>query len=190
MRTKHSISKQIAPKNTAEENRRMAQLGEFADDPLFDTVFCWRFLATLHAWQERNGNAGSKALGRKDSAKLDKEIGRATREAIARGDEAFLDRLARITGFIDGHYDWDAKSFDDVAAIMSGKGFRAVDPVRYAVAQAYFFTWGRVVDEAKKTRKSFMPYIAKVTRRVKDGAFEKAFDRACEDLGIELKKRK
>lgn len=195
MKTTHDVSKakRIRPKKTAEEIRRKAKAGKLANDPLFDQVLCWRFDAAMIAWESRQPKPEQRASARRSQQKLDKEIALVFRTAICRGDAALLARLAKITEAVQKRFDWKADSFSDLCRMLSWRNVRPEKPMLAAIADEFFFHSGGKVDEAKKTRKTFMPYIAKLIGKEVDevsglvdytGAFARAFDRACKDLGI------
>lgn len=205
-RAKHKVSKLIDPMNSAEENRRIAELGEFADGPEWELAFMWRYNAMWIAWQlkpveEKNLTPmprGTKrpplakiqkaevAAARKHKRELDDEIGGTIRAAMLRGDWQFLQRLAEATKFVAEQQDWKANSIWEFSQLLGRWNARAVDPMRHTIAHEYFFHRGIVVDKAKRSRKAFIAYIAKKMRRAVDerGTFAKAFDRACNALGI------
>lgn len=182
-RTKHKASKRIAPGNSREQNKRLAQIGEFAEIPEFDQIFLWRWRSTFNAWCFKQPKLSGKA--RLDEDELNKEIGEVIGAAMLRGDRRFFEMLAEATQFLDEHFKWTANSFAEFGELLGWRGARFVDPVRATIAQEYFFHLGDG-DEEKKSRKAFMPYIAARLKREVDarGAFAEAFDRACKDLGI------
>ena len=207
-RAKHKTSKLIEPGNSHDRNRLIAQLGEFADGPEWELAFIWRWRSMFIAW--RTKPMSEKELSRpppgvkrpsltaiqkahEESArlaqlKLDNEIGEKMRAAMIRGDWQFLDRLAKATKFVAEHFIWKANSISDFAALLAMKGAQFVDPLRATISQEYFFHSGNVVDTAKKSRETFMAYIAKELNVANDhsdrGSFSKAFDRACMALGV------
>ena len=205
-RTKHKTSKLIDPSNSSEKNRLIAELGEFADGPEWELVFMWRWRSMFIAWRMKPMKVkklsplqpdvkrpplaaiqkAHEESARLAQRKLDDEIGETIRSAMIRGDWPFLDRLAKATEFVAEHFVWKANSISEFAALLAMKGAQFVDPLRAAISQEYFFHSGNVVNAAKKSRKTFMPYIAKKMNRNVDagGAFARAFDRACKALGI------
>ena len=190
-------SKGVSPEKSAEEKRRIAKAGKWANDPLFDQVWGWRFDAALNAWESRQPKTEQRAAARRSQQKLDKEIAQVFRAAICQGNCPLLERLAKITEAVHRNFDWKAETFADLSRIISWQTVRPEKSMLAAIADHYFFHSGKGVDEAKKTRKTFMPYIAKKIGTEVDevggvldytGAFAKAFDRACKDLGISWKR--
>lgn len=183
-RAKHKVSKLIEPGNSAEQNRRIAQDGEFADMPEWETVFFWRWRSMFIEW--RMTRPKLRAAAKKAEAAHDAQIGETMRAAMLRGDWQFLERLAKCVKDVAERYRWKADSITDFSDLLARRGARFIDPVKATVVQEYYFHHGIVVDKAKKSRKAFIAYIAKKMRRAVDerGTFAKAFDRACKALGI------
>jgi hypothetical protein len=190
-RAKHKVSKLIGPDNTPEQNKRIAQLGKMGIDPMFEEVWTWRFRSALYAWEARQPKATVAAKGQRDAEELDKEIGAAIGKAIAGGNWKLLERLAKLTRFVDENFDWKANSIWEFSERLGFKGAKIIDPVRATIAHEYFFHHNADLDGKKKSRKTFMPHVAALLRRecFAGSAFERHFDRACNDLGIKWGKK-
>ena len=181
----HKVTKRISPDNTPSENRKLAQVGEFWETTEFVHAYHWRHMLAL--------------CNRADAYKLTEakaetlsEIGEVVGKAIAEGDWRYLESLAKAVKFVNDHFDWNLKTQEDFMELLhwdTGR-FTPIDPIRSLIIREYYQHRGGSVDDAKKTRKTFMPYIAAILRRKVDakGAFAKAFDRACKDVGIKWRK--
>lgn len=193
-RTKHKTSKLIEPGNSRERNRLIAELGEFAVMPEWELAFIWRWRAMLSEWRKKQPkrNDSAEKARVQASRKLNDDIGEAIRPALLRGDWQFFDRLAKLTKFFAEQFEWKADSISQFGALLAmqpKKGAQYLDPVCATISHEYSFHSGNAVNEARKSRKTFMSYIARKMNRAIDerGAFAKAFDRACKSLGIGLR---
>ena len=204
-RTKHKVSKLIAATNTHSKNKRLAQLGEFAERPEWFQVFMWRVRVMHLEWEKTHPNLVKTAeieqrplneLAKEMERELcliDEEIGKVVREAMLRGDSSFLRYLAEVNNFLHENFVWKGNRYGDFADMMEMKDAQFIDPLRATIAQEYYFTKG-TADEAKKKRSTFMAHIAEKTGHEVDSlghnAFSRSFDRACKSLGIDWKHNK
>lgn len=119
-----------------------------------------------------------------------REIGREVGKAIAEGNWRYLESLARAVEFVNDRFTWNVTGQEEIMQLWNWhpSKFRPVDPLRTLIITEYFMCRGGAVDKAKKARKTFMPYIAAMLGREVNGAFEKAFGRACKEVGIKWRK--
>lgn len=193
-RTRHKVSKLIQSDNSPDENRRIAEVGEFAGDPIYEKAFFWRWRSLLAEFAMKQARGSESALTRRLA--LDKEISEAIRDALIRGDEQFFKQLAKATKFLNEHINWNIKTFEDFGDLLRGslgRRLRPLDPLRAKIAQQYYLSTWRG-DEVKEKRSTFMAHIAKQMGCTVDSlghdAFSKSFDRACQSLGISWKHNK
>ena len=191
---KHKTSKLIEPGNSPEQNRRIAEIGEFADDLIYEKAFFWRWHLLLAEFCMKQPRGTESAVARR--LELDKEISEAIRVALIRGDYQFFEKLAKATKFLNEHINWNIKTFEDFGDLLRGslgRRLRPLDPLRAKIAQQYYLSTWRG-DEVKEKRSTFMAHIAKQMGCTVDSlghdAFSKSFDRACQSLGISWKHNK
>jgi hypothetical protein len=181
----HKVTKRISPDNTPSENRKLAQVGEFWETTEFVQAWHWRYMLLLCNQPEAANLTETKA-------ETLREIGEVVGKAVAEGNWRYLESLAKAVAFVNDRFEWNVTGQEEIMELghwdASKFKFKPVDPLRTLIITEYFMCRGDAVDKAKKARKTFMPYIAAMLGREVNGAFEKAFGRACKEVGIKWRK--
>lgn len=179
-REKHKVSKRMTPESPS-ENRKLAQVGEFWETTEFVQAWHWRYMLLLCNQPEAVNLTETKA-------ETLREIGEVVGNAIAEGNWRYLESLAKAVEFVNDRFTWNVTGQEEIMQLSNWhpSKFKPVDPLRTLIVTQFFMSKGGAVDNAKKARKTFMPYIAALLGREVDakGAFAKAFDRACNEVGI------
>lgn len=192
-RERYKVTKRISPENTAAENHRLAQFGELWGTDEFTQAWHWRFMLALCDGPDLPKTKVAMAKRRK--GEIVREIGEALAEAIAKGHSDYFRRLAVAVEFVNDRIDWNVKIPQDLIRIYAfhPSKFTPVDALREAIAREYFMVKGGPVEEARKSRKTFMDYIAKILNEENDheerGKFSKRFDNAVKAMGITFRKK-
>lgn len=179
----HKVTKRISPKNTPSENHKLAQIGKFWGMPEFVDAWHWRYMLALCNRAEASNLTETKA-------ETLSEIGEVVGKAIAEGNWLYLESLAKAVAFVNDRFDWNVTTQEEFMNLShwAASHFTPDKRLHTLIIREFFF---RKEFPAKKwTRKTFMPYIARILCRKVDarGTFAKAFDRACKDVNIKWRK--
>lgn len=175
----------MSPDNSPSKNLKIAQVGKFWETTEFVQAWHWRSMLMLCSHPE------ASKLKRTKAATI-REIGKVVGKAVAEGNWLYLKSLAEAVEFVNERIVRNPTTQEDFMNLSHWDESWFTPEMRLPalIVREYYMRSGGAVDEAKKARKTFMPYIAALLGREVDakGAFAKAFGRACTDAGIKWRK--